>query len=456
MLKKLSKYLPYLIIITIAVCIRLLYALIHPKIILTPDSFGYYLGGIDMVNSPTRIDILVNFYRTPLYAIVINLIMKIQGLFGAEFGSINFDMGSNGIMFFQHALGVLTTLLIYPISRKINLSPKTAFIVALLYASNLLVIPWERAMLTEGMAISWTIIFFLFSLKLWQNPTKSKFILFGLLSIIGILLRPVFLTLPLFYLFFIIIVNRKKEIILSAILAGLMCLLIPVGYIFINSSYHGYNEFQVTGTFNVLGRIMKNNFTADTAKSAPFFTQKMSDYKSNNGNPQPYDFINFADQGTFGSPARLSELRTFTNQILIRNLPGYIVSAFRDIPQALVDVDPVIEIKSNGNDILIWFLLTIQKIHGLMILLYLLTIPFQLVFLITLFKNDKKQNVIIGIFQTLILWQIFITVFYGYGEFGRLLSVVAPVMEIVVFYWLQYFITEQFQKHLKRQSINSL
>ena len=115
------------ILVAIALIPRLLYAWYHPGIIFTPDSAIYYDFGRQLLSNFT-VKFIFNPFKAPLYGIA------------------NFFSTPDILVILQMGIGILTTILVYRLSKN--------FLVATLASWNMLVIPWERAILSFRICLS--------------------------------------------------------------------------------------------------------------------------------------------------------------------------------------------------------------------------------------------------------------------------------------------------------------
>lgn len=418
-----------------AIFCRYLYNQIQPEPIISGDTYGYYPIGMDIINNFPKLEYFFNFYRMPLYPLFMNIILMVNNSYGTAIGTIDFLSKATAITDVQNIIGIIVGFTVYAICQKIGFSHKLSFFVTFLHATNMMIIPWEKVLMSEGIAISWWIIFLLISLLLWQKPKPLNFFIFCVISVIGLLLRPATLLLPVIVLIMINIKSLKKITLIYSFCVLVVYSLIPITNVYVNIKYHHYNDFQITGTFNILGRILKEKFVGDTYQKAPFFTDALYKYRMLNNEKDPYAFVDYFDRETYYKPQQLAELRYLTNTIMVNNLPAYAWSSIYDIPGAIYSIDSYVQISPDGN-LTKQILNLLQQLHLNIQFIYILTLPMQLISLMFFWKFHNKQMTNMRFIQVIVFIQIFFTVFLGYGQFGRLLSIVSPGVELIAVFWV--------------------
>ena len=351
------------ILVAIALIPRLLYAWYHPGIIFTPDSAIYYDFGRQLLSNFT-VKFIFNPFKAPLYGIA------------------NFFSTPDILVILQMGIGILTTILVYRLSKN--------FLVATLASWNMLVIPWERAILSEAFSTVWVLIFSYLFIK------KTNWGLFFVVCVTGLFLRTALMFLPIVAL----ILLRKNKM---AIISLLCYLAIIVGLIALNAVNWGYRGLQITSDINLFGKILQYNLPIESAKSHTYFYTIVSDYRTKNLELHPYKLLDYYDPDIYVNGQKLQELRAFTIQVLVNSLPRYIAGSLFDIPKALMEIDPYIESQPLGF---------LQKIYAI-----LQTIAF--------FVMLGGRKSVTWLFA---LTQVLVAVFLSYGEYGRLISVVSPLI----------------------------
>lgn len=414
---ELKKLVPFAVLAGCTVAARIYYADNFPLIKLTPDSYGYYSGSIDMVKHFTDPGILFNYYRTFLYAVFIGLIAKATGFLGVPIDSALFREGSIYIMLIQHLLGIVATFSVFIILLRLGVKRTFSALISSFIGTNMLLIPWERTLLTEGIAISMAMFLIYFYQSAYDKPTVNNFLYFGITAIVSLLIRPAFIILPLAMAVSILMKNNRKPIFKYTLIFLIAYLFVPFTYIQINKSYHHLAEFQIPSHIAVLGRVLKAKLSPRDGINTQYFG-KYNEYLRLTSKTDPFEFINFLDPDIYGNPEKIKLLKKFTYATLAQNPLPYLVSAAFDLPGSIVTVDDNIKITDRTNLLKFWQIMNLGLIY-----LFYITLP------ITFFVAGRflRHLTIITVLQ------IIFTVTVGYGEFGRLLAPILPLIYINIF-----------------------
>lgn len=405
---------------------RIIYCLAHPAVILTPDSYSYYRYALDIIYYPA-VETLVNVHRVPLYAVFITIIMRLTNTFSPP-DSAGFMAVIQAVTVVQHLYGIFGTIILYILVRELTGNRKLALLLTTIHSFNFLIIGWERALLSEGIAITSTIIWFMLYVNVLKKISGQKVLYFTLWSIVCILTRAAFIFLPIGAILLLLVNSRYGKYRKILLVSLLTVILIPVLYVCLNLRYHKFAEYQVTSWINIFGRILKDDLPVDSP-STPFFNEKLKIWRNTTTETNPYYFINFADGNTLHSPPRLIELRNMTYNTLRNNPIAYTAHVSADIIPAITLIDPAITVKTDGKKIFQHYVKLSQSVYRFMSLIFVASS-------IILFYppgNKKKLHTYLTAPRSIILllWlQIICTVTFGYTEYGRLLSIINPMMVI--------------------------
>jgi hypothetical protein len=183
-------------LLIIGLFLRIMYLKTIPEVYTTLDTYEYYKVGNDILAEPTLANI-VNIYRTPLYPVFLSLAAKVTGNFGVPVYSQEFLGALTLILVAQFILGLIAIIFLYKTLMLLKLSSLWAFLISLFLIFNINIFSWESSLLSEGLSASFLIILTYLTLRVIIKPSKKilAFLLFG--YILGVLLRPAFVLLPL-------------------------------------------------------------------------------------------------------------------------------------------------------------------------------------------------------------------------------------------------------------------
>lgn len=347
---------------------------------MTPDSFEYETYAKN-IGRGVSLKLLIQPYRVPLYS------------------SIILAAGTSERLMLLQSLAVIgSVLLLYQTMILLGISQILAFAVSLVFASDPLLIPWERMMLTESFAISWVVVLAYFIVR-------KKLLPVTIWSLVGIYLRPSLVFLPLVVFIF----HKSKWLIIFAAFI--------VFHIYINSTLWNYKGFQVIGEFNLLGRILTLNLPVDNS----FYGEKIRDYRATGGIPNPYRFLDWIDPTIYVNSPRLNELATFNHSVIANNLPTFLWRALADIPQAVTGISQFVKPTT--------FQTPFQIFHAIGFAALLLTLP--------------------RILSLVAIVHIVTSVLFGYEDFPRLVAPAIPLLYITTAYLVNQYLSiikNRFQK----------
>jgi len=411
-----------ILIIFFAVSIRYLYFVYNPTHVVSADTYGYYIIGNRILQEDFAKNIF-NDERTPVYPLFLSLLMKTAGYPGTPILSHDFFRGADKIVILQQTIGVLSLVLIYFLSNSL--------LFTIFLSLNPMLFFWEKLLLTETL----TIFFLVFTSFIFTKILKTgKFIYFFLLLlslVFGFLLRPVYFLLPFFILPIIVLYFRKRIYLMSSILVALIFLLILVSYIRQNEKQYGYKGINRSGDINLFGKILLFNLPIEKAKDIKYFYQNIQDYRAINGDPMPYRFLEYYDRGIYEKKDLLNLLPSFNLLVIKNNLAEFAGQSLLQIPQALLEISELItEQKTTNPTVLFPALFTIyQKFQYL----FFLAIIFFFPALWTFLKRPNFRNTFVFYLGIVSMYQIFLSVFLSYGEFGRLIAPAQPIIYLFVF-----------------------
>lgn len=432
-----SKYTIMTIVFTLAVAVRVLFSLYQPKAFITADSVGYFDLGVEMIKNP-KVETLISEFRTPLYPVFVASLSNVLGFTGNSITDINFEPIGNTISDIQNIVGVIGVILLFSFLVRIGFSNSTLWALSLLTVFNIFVFYWERSLLTEALATTTLLLSLVLFARTLRNPNSINYILLCISYGVNFLLRPAFLFLPTVTLPFLFFSCKKRSEKIQVFVAILMSCLIPVLYIAGNTIYHNYKGIQHVGDIDVLGRILEFDTPIEAAKTNTYFYEKVTEYRSRNGNPMPFEFINTYDATLYTNTTKMNELQAFTRSVVLDNFPSYAMRAFSTIPQAMTDVSPFMKIADGSKLSLRMFFSGLLALYRMVLPFTLLVFPLYPVAMYFVFRERSIRRILLATVGSVVVSQIILTAFVVYREdYGRLFASIQPLLLIFIVGTLQ-------------------
>ncbi len=423
----------YLIpLILLSILIRIMYSFYAPEILATADSIGYYEIGQKMIQT----GIPINESRPPTYPLFLNIAMLLQGKYHAPTLSPAFFQGMKTVVWLQTILSLISLIILYRIFLYIDSHKLRAYLFSLFIGFNIMLIPGERALLTESLATTILLCTTFILIKLIIKPKIWLFLILFLLYLVGLFLKPVFLAFPLFTLAFITLYHRtSKKILFSSFIIVALLLSMLKFYSWANSVYNNYPGFSRIGDINSLGQILYFDLPIDSAKGTNYFYNNVLDYRKIHGDPYPYNFLNHYDPSIYQKPQLLNQLNSFNFQVISHNLPLFIIKSVEQVPLALLSGNDIFKMShKTTNPILNGFFQILFRLYNLFQVPTLIILPSFPFFLIMLLKKPTLKLAIITLIGLVAILQIFLTVPFVFYEFGRLLSPIQPELYLLSYY----------------------
>lgn len=436
-----NKHMPRSTLIKIflaALLVRIIYAIAAPAIYyFNADTIGYYNLGMELFTHPS-LQTLITPYRTPVYPVFLNAVMYILGVGGTALGSPAFVWGAQFIVAIQMIIGALAfTALYHVLARLFPGRARQLFAVFLLF--DVLVIEWERALLTEGLAISVSLGMTAVLLHIILSPAGKKFALFWFLFVFGFLLRPSFIVYPIASLPLVAWYFRKHaRVVFWACVTLAAAAAIPLTYARINYTNYNYFGIQFVGDIDVLGRILGFNIPIESAKNSTYFYTTVSDSRARNAiSPTGFQFLEQYDPDIYGKAYRFIELQAFNRTVILHNLPLYVIKAMGTIPEILLEVCDFTLVPPTSTQFLTRIVWVLQQGYGYA-QYATLAVPFLWILMgIAFFVKPTRWHAITALIGTIAMSQIVLTALVVYkdigGQYGRVISVVQPHLFLFLF-----------------------
>lgn len=443
-----KKFLPFILIVLLASVIRITYFYHFPGIWVQADTYGYYDIGKNIL-SGKFLQFFINDERTPIYPIFLNLPAFLSRDIGSPIFSAEFFSVMEKIILIQSLCGILGLILLFKTLRIAGASVNVAFFYTLFTTFNILVFGWERILMAESLSTFWLITLLFTLVKILKKEESRYFIFLFLLYIFGFLLKPFFVLLPVF-LFPVLVYFRPTRVsIVGNIIVLLLFYLSVVGYVWRNEIVFNYRGVNKVSELNMLGKILQFNLNIESAKNVTYFYEAVKNYRLKNGDPMPFRFLEKYD--FFQKPDKIRDLQRFNSIVIKSNFREYVFKSIMQIPSGVVDMSELYVLKKPDAGMLGSFFYNLSRFYNNLqyanFIIFFCFFPFVYLFL--------KQRTFIWTFITLIgiitLYQIIFSIFFSYGEFGRLISPALPIIFLFTFYgyWLIFKrIVFYFRKHI--------
>lgn len=419
-------------LISIASLVHLFYFYHAPGIIMSEDSYGYYEVGNLMLSKK----IFVNDMRTPVYPVFLSSVVYLLGGFAAPVFSPKFLSGMHTVIYVQIFLGIFALVLLYFLLLNLNFKRLVAFIFSLFIAFDILLFSWERLIMTESLTIVWLIILSFILVKTVKKPKKKYFCLLFFLFSFGFLLRPIYAALPVLIIPLIIIYHRKKEILITGSLTVLACFFLVFFYTYQNKIHYRYNGLSRISDINLLGVILKFDLPIEAGKKYQTVYTALSQYKKLGLGSSPWTFTEKYPEVFYGENVNRNELKDFNQAVITSNLPAYLFKSLLIFPSAMLETYPKIILVPASKGFLPSFYQLLFYFYKNMQYLTFLIFPFILVTTVKFLKKPNVTTTVMMILGVIILYQICLSVFFSYWDFGRLIAPIQPEIYLFLFLFL--------------------
>lgn len=428
-----AKFTRHLLIIILASLIIRLPLLTSNYAVTTPDTHGYYKLERKLTDGKI-LNLVFNDERTPLYLIYLHFGMSLAGNYNPIYQSEEFYKGAYLVTSLQTILGILSILLIYITLMKIKVNPQKALLFSLFLSFNIMIFSWEKILLTESLTIFLLILTFYVAVNLLISNTRPYKLLLIICSMTLFLLKPIYLGLPFLILFIYLLHNYQLAKIRFAAVFLIIYSALPliyIGYNYLERNYPGINH---TTDINLLGKIMQLNLPITNDNKFPYFYETLSDYRQKKLPLMPYRFLEYYDPQIYDHAEKLNSLSGFNANVISSNLISFLTRSALQIPSAMLDNSETITSVIPLSGLTSFIYLFIFKFYKTVQYLTLVSIPF---FIISIFLFLKKRNNIrlsvIFLAGLISFYQIVLSVLFSYGEFGRLIVVVQPLLYLFTF-----------------------
>ncbi len=337
------------------------------------------------------------------------------------------------IVLAQAALMILSAGEIYLLAYRLTRNKWTAAVASALFGSNLAIVQWERAILSESFACWLTItIFVLFEAQL-RAPKTWKIVSLGILLGLAILVSPADLILPPVILGIALArdlrLGRLRHTWRSLGTAIMLVAGIVAGYIQMNGSATGLYALTDVTNVNLLGKVLE--YRMQDENTNPYFTplrQALDVYVQTQQGQTVIDPYGFLDTNTSFNAPYLNPIGDYSSAIISRHLGEYLVKSIPDIEQTW-QIDPTPYVPASPSNSMTQTLFTLATIE----LWSYILLPFLcIVFLVWFFLRPRNHSMALLCAMTATLAaNICLTATGSYGDFYRLRSPLDWAMVLV-------------------------
>ncbi len=437
-----KNYQAVIILLLVSIGIRLLFAIFQPSITLAPDSYQYY----DLANAIAKdpsIKAIINPYRAPLYSLIILFSLILTGGVGAAIGSSHFNQSMQFLMALQSLTAIAGILIFYKLLLLYSsFSRRTAFLITILTSINMLLISWERTLLTESFAISWIFFFSYAFVKTLRKPSLSTIMHLSIVSIIGFYLRSAFLFLPFIAFFLALLRHPRRTVFVCTFIALSLYSAVLVFHSTMNMVNWHYKAINISSEVNLLGKIIIYDLPIESGRSSMFYPI-LSQYRLDGGVPNPYRFLESYDREIHTKPKVLYELAQFNHQVILANIPTLLGKSLLEIPKS---ADISVFIKITSQTFLGRIFSLFQKFYSSMQWLSLASIVCLVPSLLSFVKRHKYSSTIVHDLGILAWTHIFLSVLLGYEDYGRLVAPITPLILVFLIFWIKKILNMLFHQ----------
>lgn len=434
MKQSLSRHVPILLLLVGAIAIRSLYARLTPSITINADSIGYYSLGKSFLTSPS-LETFVNPYRTPLYPIFVATLIPGPETFPTSPYTQQVNQGFDLLMYVQSMLGVISVLVMYALLLHAGTGKILAFMGGLLTATNPQLFLWERTMMTEGISISLFIILLYTMVRALKNPSLCWIVSFYVLGLLGFLLRPANLIVPVIISPFIIrAVWQTQWKRLVTIVLFCLYISVPIAFRTVNTTFHGYPGISQVSDIDVFGRILEFGIPVEAATSVPFFYHVVNATRKTSAETHPFRVLDSFDPRIYTNRVRMRELGVFNRLVVSSHPLLYLQQAFLYIPRLIGDYEQLPEAPNNAAYRIFRFINDVYGVSKKLFWIVLLLFPFAGIRWMQ--TRDSRFEILFLLGGSIVLQLVMTVMIVYYEAYGRLTAMLTPAAYISIILWM--------------------
>lgn len=431
------KHIPIVILLIVGITVRVLYGLTKPTPIVAPDTYGYYLIGQRIVHKTVPV---FNDERTPVYPLFLSAVMFIRGSFNAPILSPDFYKGASAVTVVQALLGIIGYLLLFKLIYELTHEKTLSLLLTIILSLNTLHFGWEHVLTAESMTFFWLSLLLYVCMVYLKKPTHSTLLILIFLFIVGFLLKPLFIGLPLFIV--PILTWKRGMTKMFAVSTAVLFLygFIPMTYIKTNVQRKNYYGINHVSDVNLLGKILEYRIPVSLTTTYSKLASAIGSYQQMTRNPDPYAFLSWYEPNLLTGDTEkrtLNELRSVTIQTIQSNLVPYGIYSIGQIPRILArSPDSYAAVSRGEKGFAMWNVLQMlfraaQYISFLMIVCFLHA---MYIFI----KSRRRQSALMLLVCAVFFYQLMMVSLFAFTaeEYGRLMSPMMPFVYGIIVSWI--------------------
>lgn len=427
-----------LLLLIISALVRYFYYFHAPGVFVSNDTYSYYLTGERMIAEK----LFVGDFRPPIYPLFLHLVSYAKNHAIVPMLTKPFFDAMSYVVLIQFLLDIFAIAVFYRTLLLINFKAKAAFLFSLIYSFNIIVFSWDRQLLAESFTAVWLTLFFYFLVRMVREPDIKSSIVFWIFSLIGVLLKPVYLLLPLPLVIIIFLFKTKRHFLVGNIVLFILYISFIAFYTNLNFTRFQYKGLSRAGDINLFGKVLDFHLPLNQARNDKFYYQSVTEFWKNNQDMNPYRFLEQYDLIREERRQQALGVGPFGRQVIFANLSVFLYKSTLQIPVALMETSEKTVLLPYNSSPSAFFYQILFHIYKYMQIVFILVFPLLLADIYAFSKKKVSINTIFLSLGVISFYQIVFSVFLSYGEFGRLISPAQPLIYLYCFYHLNKLISK--------------
>lgn len=380
-----------------AIAIRIVTLVSAPGYWLTPDTYTY----LETAKKIGRTGTLVDPWRPPVFPLVFNGIFALSGRNIQQASYYAYAPEFNTFRMLHHAAGVLSVALLFTFLVRAGMPIWLTVGSSLIVAVNPVLLGFERIILTETFSTTLLLCELVLAQALMIRYRVGLVLACVAVGILGVFLRPATILLP-GVLLAIVAWSKPKKVVIAGCVVGIMIYMTALGtYARVNYETNGYLGISRISDVNVFGKMLELNLPIHTMPDTSGIRTAITEYRQITKTPDPWEFLR--KYSVFDSPRGITELSLFSRHVIMSELPLYLLGVFRQSAVALTQTRESVS----------WY--------QAFMYLYVATIVGVL---FSFFRREESMMLV----AATCLYVFAVTVFLTYGDYGRHLVVISPLL----------------------------
>jgi hypothetical protein len=342
-----TKIFDIIVLLVIGILMRVAYITYYPCMQANGDSYGYEDIGRHILAVPS-VKTIINPFRPPLYPVFLNVAKKTADSTVEPMNMPDCQPGARNVGFLQTAANLFGMVVFYVLARWLLNHRVAALAVSIVQITTINLIAFERSLVSESFSIPLGIILAAAAVYALRSPTWKRLCLVSLLSIVGILLRPIFILYPLIIFLFIacwhksLFVGVRSLVVLSPIIIFLFW----VSYM--NSVNYGYYGINHVSEISHMSLIMQYHLPLDSVRDQPLTQQIIAYQKTRPTDPNVFLFINAYNIDIFSADT-LKQMRNFDATVIAHSPAAFLGHTIGNIPRSFLYKDEFFVPRPQGS-----------------------------------------------------------------------------------------------------------